>query len=279
ITGQKRAEAEKKALQDQLFQARKADSLGRMAGAVAHHYNNLLSVVIGNLELADMDEPQNSGRLKLIRAAMNAARRAADISTQMLTYLGQGIGKHVPIPLSVICHRKLAQITDAMPDTITLHTHLPDPGPLVQADADQIAQVLSNLVMNASEAIGGKVGEIRVSIGILTAAQAWVLNPYPVDWEPKSAEYACLSIQDTGEGMNPETVEKIFDPFFSTRFIGRGLGLSVVLGIVKAHDGAVSVETLSGSGSIFRIFLPVADENPPTETGDPAKPDVLIGVC
>lgn len=245
-----------------------------MAGAVAHHYNNLLSVVMGNLELAIMDEPRNSGRLKLIQDAMKAARRAADISTQMLTYLGQGIGKQIPIHLSIICHRKLVQLNDTLPDTITLHTHLPDPGPLVRADAEQIAQVLSNLFLNASEAIGDKVGEIRVSIGMLTAAHAWVLNPYPVDWEPKSAEYACLSIQDTGEGMNPETVGKIFDPFFSTRFIGRGLGLSVVLGIVKAHDGAVSVETHSGSGSIFRIFLPVIDEIPLFEKHDMVKTEI-----
>jgi CheY-like chemotaxis protein len=148
-----------------------------------------------------------------------------------------------------------------MPKEIVLTAELPSPGPTISANANQMQQVLTNLVTNAWEASveGGSV--VRVTVRTVLAADISASHRLPIDWRPhETISYACLEVLDEGSGVAAKNIEKLFDPFFSSKFIGRGLGLSVVLGIVRAHLGAVTLETSSGRGSIFRVFLPVSAE-------------------
>ena len=178
----------------------------------------------------------------------------------MLTYLGQTRAQHEPLDLSEVCRRSLPMLRAAMPKDVVLETDLPSPGPVISANANQMQQVLTNLVTNAWEAIGDGRGVIHLTVKTVSPADIPTAHRFPVDWQPQDHAYACLEVADTGSGIADKDIEKLFDPFFSSKFTGRGLGLSVVLGIVRAHGGAVTVESEPGRGSIFRVFLPVSAE-------------------
>ena len=261
ITRRKQAETEREKLEAQNRQLQKAESLGRMAGAIAHTFNNQLSVVIGNLELALMDLPEGTGTVNRLTAAMQAAGKAAAVSGQMLTYLGQSFGKQEPLDLSEACLQSLPILRAVMPGNVVLKTDLPTPGPVISANANQIQQVLTNLITNAWEAVG-ECGGGSIHLGVKTVFRADILaaHCFPLDWQPQDHAYACLEVVDEGCGIAETDGEKIFDPFFSSKFTGRGLGLAMVMGIVRAHGGAVTVESEPGRGSAFRVFFPVSAE-------------------
>ncbi len=260
ITERKRAEADKERLEAQNRQLQKSESLGRMAGAIAHHFNNQLGVVMGNLELAMMKLPEGSRLYKNIASAMNASTKAAEISSLMLTYLGQTPGKREPLDLSEACDRGLPILRATMPKEVVLETDLPSPGPDISANANQIQQILINLVTNAWEAIGEGRGAIRLNVKTVSLAEIPAVHRFPLDWRPQDSAYACLEVKDAGGGIADADIENLFDPFFSSKFTGRGMGLSAVLGIVRGHGGAVAVESEPGKGSTFRVFLPVCGE-------------------
>ncbi|MCX7044383.1 MAG: PAS domain-containing protein [Candidatus Sumerlaeota bacterium] len=258
ITERKRAEAEKAILEAQNWQLQKAESLGRMAGAIAHHFNNQLQSVMGYLELAMGKVPPNEDSLEMLAEAMQAAQRAAEVSGSMLTYLGLTFVKHELLNLSETCRRGLPMLRAFMPKDVDLEADLLSPGPAVSANASQIQQALTNLVTNAWEAIGEERGAIHVTIKTVAPADIPTSHRFPLGWKAQNSAYACLEVVDAGCGIADKDIEKIFDPFFSTKFTGRGMGLPVVLGIAKAHDGAVTVASEPGRGSAFRVFLPVA---------------------
>lgn len=260
VTERKRAEEERKQMEQRL---RQAESLGRMAGAVAHHFNNMLGVALGNLELAVDGLPQESEARANIFEAAQASRRAAELSRLMLTYLGQATVKKAPLDLSEAIQEAIPLIAASLPQKVRMKTELPTKGPIVPADGAYIEQVLTNLVTNAIEALDGGEGEITLAINTVSKAEMQGLRCYPLDWEPKAASYA-RSVADNGSGMDAETLERVFDPFFMTKFTGRGLGLAVVLGLVRAHDGAITVESSLGHGSVFRLFYPLHAQQPPT---------------
>jgi two-component system, cell cycle sensor histidine kinase and response regulator CckA len=260
ITERKQAEADKEKLEAQNRQLQKAESLGRMAGAIAHHFNNQLGVVIGNLEMANEDLPQDARAVDSLTAAMQAAWKAAEVSGQMLTYLGETHGKGEPLDLSEVCRRGVPLLRAVLPGESILETELPSPGPTVNANANQIQQILTNLVTNAWEAVAEDGHTIRLRVKTVSPAEITLAHRYPIDWLPRDTAYACLEVTDEGGGIADKDIENIFDPFFSSKFTGRGLGLPVVLGIVKAHGGGVTVESRSGQGSIFRVFFPVSVE-------------------
>jgi PAS domain S-box-containing protein len=257
ITERKRVAQERLTLERQLQQARKAESLGRMAGAIAHHFNNLLSVVLGNLEMALYDLNVSSRPRNNIVEAMTASRRAAEISRLMLVYLGQVAAERGPLDLSLLVREALPSLRESLPQTANLRVELAEPGPIVQADAAQMRQILTSLVVNAGEALDEGRGEISVIVSVTPGSRIRDAKLQPFGWQPKQEYYACLQVSDTGCGMDHPTMEKLFDPFFSTRFTGRGLGLPVLLGLVKAHEGAVTVESQPGRGAVFRIYLPL----------------------
>ena len=151
-------------------------------------------------------------------------------------------------------------------------TDLPAPGPIINGDSGQVQQVLANLVTNAREASGDQAGALSLTVKTVTAADIPAANRFPTDWQPRPAGYACLAVADAASGIAPQDIEKLFDPFFSTKFVGRGLGLSVSLGIVRIHDGAITVESKLGQGSVFRVFLPLSAKPvpPPPVSAAPA---------
>jgi len=252
--------AEKSQLEYQLHHLQKEESLGRMAGAIAHRFNNLLQGIIGNLELALSKQPD--GEISdFLSDAINTSHKASEISRLMLTYLGQTSGRRITIDLAHSCQRYLPLLQTTIPADVILITDIPTPGPMISSNATQVQQILANLVTNAWEAIGVGAGEIRLPVGMESAATIGTLHRFPVDWQPTRDEYAFLKIQDTGVGIAPEDIDQILDPFFSTKFTGRGLGLAVVLGIVKAHNGAVVIESERGLGTSFKIYFPLSHDS------------------
>ncbi|MFH0995037.1 MAG: response regulator [Pseudomonadota bacterium] len=252
-----RAEVERVEIEAQNRQLQKAESLGRMAGAIAHHFNNQLQAVMGNLEMAMDDLPRGDNPIEILREAMQAARKASEVSRLMLTYLGQTTAKREPLDLSELCRRNLPLLCATLPNDVILETDLPSPGPAILANENQIRQVLTNLVSNAREAIHAAGSTIRLVVGPVSAVEIPESPRFPIGWLPQDTVYACLEVSDTGCGIPAADIEKIFDPFYTSNFTGRGLGLPVVQGIVRAHGGTVTVESEPGRGSIFRVFLPV----------------------
>jgi PAS domain S-box-containing protein len=257
ITARKQAEAEHETLAAQTRHLQKVEGLDRMAGAIVHHFNNQLMAVMGNLELAMNDLSNNSGPGMFLTNAMQSARKAAEVSGAMLTYLGQSMGKQQPLDFSGACHQSLPLLRAALPPGVALETDLPSPGPSIRANANQIRQMLTNLVTNAWESMGDGQGVIRLTVKTVSPAEMPTAGHSPIAWQPHASAYVCLEVADAGCGIPDEDIEKLFDPFFSRKFTGRGLGLSTVLGIVRALDGTVTVESEPGRGSVFRVFLPL----------------------
>ena len=257
ISERKRVEAEKERLEAQNRQLQKAESLGRMAGAIAHHFNNQLGAVIGNLDLALMELSRGANANAKIVAALHAAQKAAEMSGLMLTYLGQSFDKHEPLDLSEACRRSLPKL-QAIVTRGVLETDLPSPGPIITGNGDQIRQVLTSLITNSCEAAGENPAVIRLGVKTVSAVNIPAANRFPLDWQPQNNVYGCLEVTDGGCGIENQSIEKLFDPFFSTKFPGRGMGLAALLGIVRVHSGVVVVKSAPGRGSTFQVFFPVS---------------------
>ncbi len=259
ITERKQAEDERLHLQRRLQQAQKAESLGRMAGAVAHHFNNLLFMVSGNLELLKYDLPPQSKAMENLNDAEKATRRAVELGRLMLTYVGQDAGKSSLIDLSCEVSSALPLAEDSMPGNIRLHRELVSRLPAVKAGRDDIRRIVMNLVANAWEAMDGHAGTVGITTGTTSCDRtyleraAWVESSEP-------GVYVYLEVSDDGCGMNDETIEQMFDPFFTTKFTGRGLGLASVAGIVRASRGAVSVSSRPNAGTVIRVLFPAAGD-------------------
>ena len=179
----------------------------------------------------------------------------------MLTYLGQVNDQQEPLDLSEVCRMSMPVLQAAMPKNVTLETDLQSPGPTIKANANQIHQILSHLATNGWEAIGDEPGAISLTVNTVSPEAIADVHRFPCTWQPEDRPYACLAVQDCGCGIADQDVEKVFDPFFSTKFIGRGLGLPMVLGLVQAHRGGVTVETSPGRGSVVRVFWPMSGQN------------------
>jgi signal transduction histidine kinase len=253
----RRAGEEKAALETRNRQLQKAEGLGRMAGAIAHHYNNQLQVVLGNLERLESASAGAEAGACLAKAK-SSTERAAEMSRLLLLYLGQVVPDQALLDLSALCRSQLPALEATLPGRVRILPALPDGGPGIHANAGQIQRVMADLVRNAWEAIGEKAGEIRIGVGTTPAAALPERNRFPVGWQPVAPAYAWLEVRDDGGGIAPADLENLFDPFFSTKFAGRGLGLPVVLGIAQVHGGMVTVTTGVGVGSAFRIHLPLA---------------------
>jgi PAS domain S-box-containing protein len=263
ITERIQAEAQRSHLEAENRQLQKVESLGRMAGAIAHIFNNQLAVVMGNLEMALMDLSGDAEVREYLVESMQAARRSADVSGLMLTYLGQNAGESHPLDLSEVCRQNLPILKDAMPEGITLETGLLSPGPVVRAHVNGIKQVLTHLITNGWESIGKNAGTVTLATRIMQRSEIPKSYLQPVGWQPTTDAFSCVEVMDTGCGMEEDDFDKIFDPFFTTKFTGRGLGLAVVLGIVKIWGGAIMVESKMNHGSIFRVLLPLVSDQLP----------------
>jgi CheY-like chemotaxis protein len=159
-----------------------------------------------------------------------------------------------------------------MGKNVVLKSDVSSPGPTINANASQIHQVLKNLVTNAFESVGDAQGIIHLTIRTVSLADIPGAHRSPIDWQPRHDVFACIEVQDSGSGITEREIDQIFDPFFSTKFTGRGLGLPVVLGIVRAHHGLITVETIRGQGSIFKVFFPLSSEQVPARARAAVKP-------
>jgi signal transduction histidine kinase len=240
-------------------QIEKAESLGRMAGAVAHKFNNQLFVVTGNLELALADMPADASQRHSLSEALEAARRSAETSSLMLSYLGQREEIGEPINLPEACRRNLLSLKSTVGDGIHLESKFIDGKSIVRASPNQIQQVISALLTNAIEAIGDNGGKIAVTTRTVCANDIPGTGLAPPDWRPVKDRYACIEVADTGCGIAEKDLGKIFDPFFTTKFMGRGLGLALVQGILRQLEGAISIDSREGNGATFRAFFPLTD--------------------
>jgi len=259
ITDRKLLEKEQAELQAKQNRLEKTASLHRMAGAIAHNLNNQLAVVLGNLELAFSDVAVGSGVAGFLRSAMQGALKASETGGMMLSYLGQKTAEKEMIDLVDICERELQLLQHAKPDGARLSNHSPASPLRVHANAQQIQQIVVNLVTNAWEAMAEESIAIDLSIETVTGDAISEENRFPFDWQPAEKAYACMTVRDNGCGIEAINMEKLFDPCYSDKFTGRGMGLPVVLGLLKAHKGGATFSSVKGEGTVFHIYLPLAD--------------------
>ncbi len=258
IDALKQAAEEKTRIELKLNETAKLESLGVLAGGIAHDFNNLLTGVLGNAAILRMDLPSSSQLLPTIEQIEIASRRAAELCRQMLAYSGKGRFVIRKIDLNTVVHETTRLLEISISKHAILRYHLAPTLPPVEADETQLRQVIMNLVINASEAIGERSGVIAITTGICRVDTDY-LATLRFDQNVPPGDYVSLEISDTGQGMDEATLKKIFDPFFSTKFTGRGLGLAAVQGIIRGHRGGMKVYSEPGKGTTFRILLPCAD--------------------
>ena len=258
VTQSKQAESDRLALERQLREAQKMESIGTLAGGIAHDFNNILAAILGNVALAREDlAPAHPAQLSLDQIR-RAGMRARSLVQQILTFSRRQPNQLVGQPLRPVVEETVALLRATLPAWVRLQTVLPDVPVQVQADATQLQQVVMNLCTNAWHALPEGRGHIEVGLAALSAQTSRGLG-LP---ELPAGPCAHLWVRDTGCGMDAALVERIFDPFFTTKPVGHGtgLGLSVVHGIVRAHQGVVQVNSAPGQGSTFHVYLPALDE-------------------
>ena len=257
ITRRVEAEDERRAIEAKMQQAQKLESLGVLAGGIAHDFNNLLTAVLGNAELALAELPPAAAARESVEQIQKAGLHAAELTRQMLAYAGRGSIAMQRVSLREVV-RDMAQLLGAsISKRHALILDLDASLPAVAADPAQVRQIAMNLVINASEAIGAREGVVTVSAAALGPGEDVSGDLAIGDISPGS--HVLLEVTDTGGGMDTAILPRIFDPFYTTKFAGRGLGLAAVLGIVRRHGGTLRVRSRPGAGSTFSVLLPVAE--------------------
>jgi signal transduction histidine kinase len=244
--------------------AMKLESLELVAGGVAHNFNNILTAILGNVQLALLHLQPESVAYKNIRKAEVAVGRAAGIAKQLLDYTAKGWFKARMIDLNALMEQMQQSLMESLPSGISLSLDLEASLPPIKGEISQIQQVIAGLVENSMEAIGENSGRITISTGIMACDSSYIGSCWKSDDLP-SGNYLFLEVSDTGCGMEKDSLDKLFDPFFSTKFTGRGMGLAAVLGIVRWHRGAIHVTSKPGSGTTLRIILPIVSDDAVSE--------------
>jgi PAS domain S-box-containing protein len=271
ITERKHREEELRVRENQLLQAQKMESIGVLAGGIAHDFNNLLTGVIGNAGLVMEEMPAWDRNRAPMLELIASAKRAADLTRQLLAYAGKGRFFIQPVNLSKSVREMMGLLRGAVPAIIEIDVELAEEIAPVEMDASQLHQIVMNLVLNASEAIGDRPGRITVQTK-MQDVDAAAIEESRLDIP--AGTYVSLEVQDTGSGMDEATKARIFEPFFTTKFTGRGLGLAAVHGIVRAHQGAVLVYSNPGKGTQFTVLLPAAGAAVPQEPAIAKAPDL-----
>ena len=268
-TDRHRSEADRRTLEAQLQHAQKLESLGVLAGGIAHDFNNLLTSILGGAELGLLVMPPDAPARRHIETCHSAALRAADLTQQLLAYAGGSERKPTLVDLAELVLDTQRLMAASLSREATVELDLPQ-GHLVQADVTQLRQVLMNVLLNASDALGNRPGTVRVACGSLQLTEAIPANRCAPDGLAVGP-YAFLEVSDTGCGMERDTLTRVFDPFFTTKARGHGLGMSVVLGIVSGHGGGITIASTPAGGTRVRILLPVC----PPEVEGPDVPEAV----
>jgi len=249
----------------QLLHGDKLKSLGVLAGGIAHDFNNLLSVIMGNAEMTRMDSKPSSTLSRNMLQIETSCKRAAELCTQLLAFAGKGKINLCSICLNDIAREITGLLSTRIPQGIQVKLHLTSELPKVRVDSPQMHQVISGLILNASDAIEAEhakernEGVITLATGVMRANRQYLGESLTNEALPEG-NYVFIEVSDTGCGMDAETIARIFDPFFTTKQYGRGMGLSAGLGIIRGHQGTIHVESEPGMGSSFRLLLPPGEE-------------------
>jgi two-component system cell cycle sensor histidine kinase/response regulator CckA len=257
ITTLRQVQTEKNIMERRLLEAQKLESLGVLAGGIAHDFNNLLTGILGHASLLAATLPASSGAHASITQIESASRRAAELCRHMLAYSGRGRYVLETVELGALVRDILPLIQPSLGKTARVQTDFGTDLPWVTADITQLRQAIMNLVVNASEAIGDKPGDITLRTRLVHADADFFASCVHSPALPPG-DYVSLEVSDTGCGLAEDIVARIFDPFFTTKFAGRGLGLAAVLGIVRGHQGAIRVTTRPGQGAAFSLFFPAS---------------------
>ncbi len=259
LTERRQIEDERLAMEQRMLQAQKLESLGILAGGIAHDFNNLLVGILGHADLAreDLEDSGAGAAAESLEQIEIAARRAAELTHQMLAYSGKGkfFVQRIHLDKTVREMAKLLEVS--LSKKAVLRFELEPDTPPIEADSAQIQQVVMNLITNASDALENRTGVITLRTGVADYS-AEALRKFTLGEPPSPGRFVYLEVTDTGCGMDQPTLQRMFDPFFTTKFSGRGLGLASVLGIVRSHQGGLSVSSRPGAGTSFRVILPVA---------------------
>lgn len=262
---------EDKRQEERLHQSQKLESLGVLAGGIAHDFNNLLTGMLGQTSLAKFKLARGLPATEHIDKAITSAERAAELTRQLLAYAGKGKFQIIALNLSELIRETTGLLETALPNRTELQLQLADSLPLIEADRGQIQQVVMNLVINATEALHEEGGYVRITTRQQTLSANDDTNSYMGD-KLQPADYVALEIFDNGCGMDDKIISRIFDPFFSTKMHGHGLGLAATLGIMRTHHGGIQVQSQLGSGTTFTLLFPVLKA--PIATPIPAEADI-----
>ncbi|MFQ3662057.1 MAG: PAS domain-containing protein [Chloroflexaceae bacterium] len=269
ITERKRHEEERLAFERQLQEAQRRESIGILASGLAHDFNNLLAAINGHAELALLDLPPGSPPRESVEAIVQGVQRATDLTVQMLAYAGKGRFLTQPVQLNELIHEMADLLRPTLSRHATVHQRLAASLPLIEADASQIRQVILNLLVNASEALGDQPGLITLETAVEDLERSRLEQLIGgADLAP--GRYVRMSVIDSGCGMDEATRARMFEPFFSTKFTGRGLGLAALQGIVHSHYGAIEVISAPDQGTTMHIYLPATPAGPAPRLTEPA---------
>jgi PAS domain S-box-containing protein len=269
ISKRKRAEEERKRLEDQLHQVQKMEALGTLSGGIAHEFNNILAAIIGFTEMATYDLPSTHPTRRHLQVVLSAGKRAKDLVQQILAFSRPSDQERRPVQVALVIQEVLSLLRATLPATIEIRQHFTEQEGLVLAHQSQLHQVVMNLCANAEYAMRETGGILEIGLDVVDIAYGGT-TPHST-LAPGS--YVCLTIRDTGQGMTPEIIEHIFEPFFTTKSVGEGtgMGLAIVHGIVTGHGGAITVESTPGHGATFTIYLPRIGNAAFTEINVPAE--------
>jgi PAS domain S-box-containing protein len=253
---------ERRELEEQIRQLQRLESVQLLAGGIAHDFNNLLTGIIGNASLIGEDLPPNSQLRGFLDDLNKAARRTADLTSQLLAYSGRGRFVVAPVSISKLIADMKGHMRTSVSRNVEVQLDLDERLPVVEGDPTQLHQLLMILICNGAEAIGQeRPGTVTVRTCTRQLDEDSIRSEF-ADVELLAGDYVCVEVEDNGCGMDETTLARLFEPFFSTKSLGRGLGLAAAMGIVKGHKGAIRVHSTRGAGSTFSVFLPPASRAP-----------------
>ena len=261
-------------LEHQLREATKMEAIGVLAGGIAHDFNNMMSAVMGNAEITTSALPEESPVKVNLDRIVSTCVAASDLCKELLAYAGRGNSVKETLDCNVLVKELADLMVAGLSKKVSMGFEIDESPHNIVADRSHLRQVFMNLMTNASDAIGKSEGQIVIGTKSVSLGRE---DSERLQFQPplQPGEYVCIWVSDTGAGMSPETRAKIFDPFFTTKSTGHGLGLAAVVGIVKSHKGAISVDSTLGVGTTFSVWLPLVASAPDLEVAAPTTKKVI----